>query len=109
MEPFFVTLSLFDIQNSRKISADFHVDLNHQSVRAMVPGSGAQIINGASDAAQQTQNDLPESFLQYPKQVGSTNTWERNRPGCTAMVRNNSQIHMLHFAAFFSFRNELYF
>ncbi|XP_046699682.1 dedicator of cytokinesis protein 9 isoform X1 [Silurus meridionalis] len=68
VEPFFVTLSLFDIQNSRKISADFHVDLNHPSVRAMVPGSGAQIINGASDAAQETKNDLSDSFLQYPRQ-----------------------------------------
>lgn len=74
MEPFFVTLSLFDVQNSRKIAADFHVDLNHPSVRAMVPGSGAQIINGASDTAQQTQNDLPDSFLQYPRQVGSDYT-----------------------------------
>lgn len=74
MEPFFVTLSLFDIQHSRKISADFHVDLNHPPVRAMVPGSGAQIINGASDAALQTENDLPDSFLQYPRQVGSNYT-----------------------------------
>uniref|UniRef100_A0A8B9JVW4 Dedicator of cytokinesis 9 n=1 Tax=Astyanax mexicanus TaxID=7994 RepID=A0A8B9JVW4_ASTMX len=68
VEPFFVTLSLFDIQNSRKISADFHVDLNHPSVRAMVPGSGAQIMNGASDLTQHTTNGLPESALQYPRQ-----------------------------------------
>ncbi|KAI4883850.1 hypothetical protein NFI96_017538 [Prochilodus magdalenae] len=68
VEPFFVTLSLFDIQNSRKISADFHVDLNHPSVRAMVPGSGAQIVNGGSDTAQHTTNGLPESALQYPRQ-----------------------------------------
>lgn len=71
VEPFFVTLSLFDIQSSRKISADFHVDLNHPSVRAMVPGSGAQIINGTPDAAQHTTNGLPESALQYPRQVES--------------------------------------
>lgn len=76
-----MTLSLFDIQNSRKISADFHVDLNHPSVRAMIPGSGVQIFNGASDAAQQTQNELPESFLQYPRQVGSTYTYIYCRKG----------------------------
>uniref|UniRef100_A0AAR2M140 Dedicator of cytokinesis 9 n=1 Tax=Pygocentrus nattereri TaxID=42514 RepID=A0AAR2M140_PYGNA len=63
VEPFFVTLSLFDTQNSRKISADFHVDLNHQSVRAMVPGSGAQIINGASDGVFSVMCPHPDIFL----------------------------------------------
>ncbi|KAI1899148.1 hypothetical protein AGOR_G00058550 [Albula goreensis] len=71
VEPFFVTLSLFDIQNTRKISADFHVDLNHPSVRQMVPGAGVQLMNGDGDSPQGGQrlpSGLPEALLQYPRQ-----------------------------------------
>ncbi|KAM6958211.1 dedicator of cytokinesis protein 9-like isoform 5-T5 [Tautogolabrus adspersus] len=74
VEPFYVVLSLFDIQNSRKISADFHVDLNHPLVRQMTSGSssGQDLhINGSGDgplAAQRQASGLPEGALQYPKQ-----------------------------------------
>ncbi|XP_036396561.1 dedicator of cytokinesis protein 9-like [Megalops cyprinoides] len=71
VEPFYVTLSLFDIQNSRKISADFHVDLNHPSVRQMVSAPIGQHMNGGGDTLQGGQrlvNGLPESLLQYPRQ-----------------------------------------
>ncbi|KAJ8252909.1 hypothetical protein GJAV_G00206900 [Gymnothorax javanicus] len=71
VEPFYVTLSLFDVQNSRKISADFHVDLNHPSVRQMVSNPGGQLVNGTGDAPQNAQrlpSGLPEALLQYPRQ-----------------------------------------
>eukprot|EP00061_Rhincodon_typus_P013194 g39414.t1 len=69
VEPFFVTLALFDIKNSRKISADFHVDLNHASVRHMFSNS-TSIMNGGDTltTSQKYINGIPESLLQYPKQ-----------------------------------------
>ncbi|XP_073726915.1 dedicator of cytokinesis protein 9 isoform X1 [Misgurnus anguillicaudatus] len=68
VEPFFVVLSLFDVQNSRKISADFHVDLNHPLVRSMIPPLSAQI-NGGVDAphVETPLSELPERALQYPR------------------------------------------
>ncbi|XP_032422872.1 dedicator of cytokinesis protein 9 isoform X12 [Xiphophorus hellerii] len=71
VEPFYVTLSLFDIQNGRKISSDFQVDLNHQSVRGMVPSNTSQYVNGGSEARSEGQrfiHGVPEAALLYPKQ-----------------------------------------
>ncbi|KAM7064621.1 dedicator of cytokinesis protein 9 isoform 4-T5 [Acridotheres tristis] len=67
VEPFFVTLSLFDIKNNRKISADFHVDLNHASVRHMLSSASQQMVNGSGDSLHRIQ-DIHETVLQYPKQ-----------------------------------------
>lgn len=73
VEPFYVVLSLFDVQNSRKISADFHVDLNHPLVRQMTSGwSGGKDlhINGGDGplGCHSLISGLPEGALQYPKQ-----------------------------------------
>ncbi|CAL1598352.1 unnamed protein product [Knipowitschia caucasica] len=63
VEPFYVVLSLFDVQNSRKISADFHVDLNHPLVRHMTgSGYGPDVVINDDPRA------LPEAALQFPKQ-----------------------------------------
>ncbi|XP_048709906.1 dedicator of cytokinesis protein 9 isoform X2 [Caretta caretta] len=69
VEPFFVTLSLFDIKNNRKISADFHVDLNHVSVRHMISNATQQLMNASGDYLHRAQDIIHESILQYPKQV----------------------------------------
>ncbi|XP_061641112.1 dedicator of cytokinesis protein 9-like isoform X1 [Phyllopteryx taeniolatus] len=75
VEPFYVVLSLFDVQNSRKISADFHVDLNHPLVRQMTQGSacGHDLhMNGCKGedpfGSQRLASGLSETALQYPKQ-----------------------------------------
>ncbi|XP_053160816.1 dedicator of cytokinesis protein 9 isoform X11 [Hemicordylus capensis] len=68
VEPFFISLSLFDIKENRKISSDFHVDLNHSTVRQMIPNASQQLLNGSSDCLHQIQVLIPEIMLQYPKQ-----------------------------------------
>uniref|UniRef100_A0A673HU56 Dedicator of cytokinesis protein 9-like n=1 Tax=Sinocyclocheilus rhinocerous TaxID=307959 RepID=A0A673HU56_9TELE len=77
VEPFFVSLSLFDIQSGRKISSDFNVDMNHPSVKALLPPSGAHNSTAAPDspqAAQPTANSLTESAIQFPRQVRTHRT-----------------------------------
>ncbi|XP_028248822.1 dedicator of cytokinesis protein 9 isoform X5 [Parambassis ranga] len=68
VEPFYVVLALFDVQNSRKISADFHVDLNHPLVRQMTSGRDSQINSDGSLVDQRLAGKLPEGALQYPRQ-----------------------------------------
>ncbi|XP_056411625.1 dedicator of cytokinesis protein 9 isoform X16 [Hyla sarda] len=68
VEPFFVTLSLFDIKANKKISADFPVDLNHASVRQMIPLPSQQLLNASGDFGRRILGSVQESMLQYPKQ-----------------------------------------
>uniref|UniRef100_A0AAQ5WZ02 Dedicator of cytokinesis 11 n=1 Tax=Amphiprion ocellaris TaxID=80972 RepID=A0AAQ5WZ02_AMPOC len=43
VEPFFISLALFDVSKSCKISADFHVDLNPPCVREMLTDTSGQL------------------------------------------------------------------
>uniref|UniRef100_A0AAQ4S5B2 Dedicator of cytokinesis 11 n=1 Tax=Gasterosteus aculeatus aculeatus TaxID=481459 RepID=A0AAQ4S5B2_GASAC len=43
VEPFFISLALFDVSKSCKISADFHVDLNPPCVREMLTDAAGQL------------------------------------------------------------------
>uniref|UniRef100_A0A3Q1ERQ1 Dedicator of cytokinesis 11 n=1 Tax=Acanthochromis polyacanthus TaxID=80966 RepID=A0A3Q1ERQ1_9TELE len=73
VEPFFISLALFDVSKSCKISADFHVDLNPPCVREMLTdtsGGGGVMVNGDLGKG----NGLPvlqrvsEALLRFPTQ-----------------------------------------
>ncbi|XP_051718055.1 dedicator of cytokinesis protein 10 isoform X3 [Ctenopharyngodon idella] len=86
IEPFFVSVSLLDIREGRKVSADFHVDLNHEVVRQMLSTSGNpgdQGLDGGNCSPQenglaspvekktedcQLNQDL-ENWLRFPRQA----------------------------------------
>uniref|UniRef100_A0A8C8SES2 Dedicator of cytokinesis 11 n=1 Tax=Pelusios castaneus TaxID=367368 RepID=A0A8C8SES2_9SAUR len=72
VEPFFISLALFDVKNNCKISADFHVDLNPPSVREMLldcstQAAGESHAKGTS-ASEQLIHGIAESQLRYIKQ-----------------------------------------
>uniref|UniRef100_A0A8C3KWW3 Dedicator of cytokinesis 11 n=1 Tax=Chrysolophus pictus TaxID=9089 RepID=A0A8C3KWW3_CHRPC len=69
VEPFFLSLALFDLKNNCKISADFHVDLNPPSVRDMLldtSASKAEDVKGRSPG-ESLVHGIPESCLRYIK------------------------------------------
>ncbi|XP_023704534.1 dedicator of cytokinesis protein 9 isoform X3 [Cryptotermes secundus] len=70
VEPYFTTLALFDAKQGRKLTENFHFDVNHPQVRNMVPCISK---NGAEDKPEtllpSELQQVPEEWLMYPKQA----------------------------------------
>ncbi|XP_061302218.1 dedicator of cytokinesis protein 11 isoform X1 [Pezoporus flaviventris] len=69
VEPFFLSLALFDLKNNCKISADFHVDLNPPSVRDMLMDNAASSAEGTKGCSpgESLVHGVPEASLRYIK------------------------------------------
>ncbi|KAJ8031225.1 Dedicator of cytokinesis protein 9 [Holothuria leucospilota] len=72
IEPFFTSLSLFDAQNSCKISEDFHVDINTPQMRKMLDFFKSTV-NGSSSPTPETEKPFTPSTI--PSLIGVDPEW----------------------------------
>lgn len=63
VEPYFITLALYDLKLNKKISEDFHSDANHPLLKAAI-----QSMQPNSNEPN-TVDDIPRDWLAFPKQV----------------------------------------
>nr|XP_042902706.1 dedicator of cytokinesis protein 9 isoform X1 [Parasteatoda tepidariorum] len=82
VEPYITTLAIYDAKKGRKVSEDFHFDVNHPYIRNMLPKKGRknstpsnQILtyshcNGETNhTANPHLKDIGEEWLAFPKQA----------------------------------------
>ncbi|KAJ3589971.1 hypothetical protein NHX12_007928, partial [Muraenolepis orangiensis] len=68
IEPFFVTVALLDVREGRKMSADFHVDLNHEAVQETTTTTSSSPPAERRPGDCELSLDL-EQWLCFPKQA----------------------------------------
>ncbi|KAH0567488.1 dedicator of cytokinesis protein 9 isoform X3 [Cotesia glomerata] len=74
VEPYYTTLSLFDARNGKKLSENFHFDINHEIVRDMVQELSPVSELTDNDKADKAElpnelKNIPDKWIKYPKQA----------------------------------------
>jgi len=71
VEPYHTTLSLFDARNGRKLTENFHFDVNHEIVRDIAKElSPAGITTEVEGTVLPGElKNVPTDWIKYPKQV----------------------------------------
>ena len=68
LEPFFVIFSLYDAKSRRKISSDFHAQMNHKVVKEMTNPVGRQD-KGSAQYGEPERKKINYSWIENPKQA----------------------------------------
>lgn len=76
VEPYHTTLCLFDAKTGRKLTENFHFDINSPTVRSLIitsqNGVNCDTKNGSGDSYHTTTNipsNIPQEWTMYPKQA----------------------------------------
>lgn len=71
VEPYYTTLSLFDARNGRKLTENFHFDVNHEMVRDITRELSPTGITTETDdiTLPGELKNIPSDWIKYPKQV----------------------------------------
>lgn len=71
VEPYYTTLSLFDARNGRKLTENFHFDINHDIVRDMMKELSPEgIVTEKEDfTLPEELKNVPPDWIKHPKQV----------------------------------------
>lgn len=64
VEPYFTTLALYDVKINKKITEDFHFDVNQPHIKTIIQTLQS---NEPADAVV----DVPADWLAFPRQVNN--------------------------------------
>ncbi|XP_053403969.1 dedicator of cytokinesis protein 9-like isoform X5 [Mercenaria mercenaria] len=86
-EPFYLTFTLYDAKDGRKISEDFHMDLNEAEIEKMIPAD----VMSASDRLHTVEGKSTS-----PELNGLDEKWllSKQKQGVFSVIRRHSEIYL---------------